>query len=53
MPSAGEAPRQAQLSYQAVTAVWTVAFATGTELANAREYEVDMMTGEVTEVQEE
>jgi len=29
--------------------VWTVTFATGTDLADAQEYTVDMMTGEVAE----
>ncbi len=28
--------------------VWTVTFATGTDLADAQKYDVDMMTGEVT-----
>ncbi len=32
------------------TGVWTVAFVTGTDMAGARTFEVDMMTGEVTEV---
>ena len=32
--------------------VWSVTFATGTDLADAREFTVDMMTGEVAEVTE-
>ncbi len=32
------------------TGVWTVAFATGTDMADAQTFEVDMMTGEVTSV---
>ena len=30
------------------TGVWTVAFATGTDMADARTFEVDIITGEVT-----
>jgi hypothetical protein len=30
--------------------VWSITFATGTDLADAREFTVDMMTGEVAEV---
>ena len=30
--------------------VWSVTFATGTDLADAREFTVDMMTGEVAEI---
>ncbi len=32
--------------------VWTVTFATGTDLADAQKYDVDMMTGEVTAVKD-
>lgn len=32
--------------------VWSITFATGTDLADAREFTVDMMTGEVAEVTE-
>jgi hypothetical protein len=32
--------------------VWTVTFATGTDLADAQKYDVDMMTGEVTAVED-
>jgi hypothetical protein len=32
--------------------IWSITFATGTDLADAREFTVDMMTGEVAEVTE-
>jgi len=32
--------------------VWTVTFASGTDLADAQKYDVDMMTGEVTAVED-
>ena len=41
-----ELPGGAAAGYQ--TGVWSVTFASGTDLADAQEYEVDMMTGEVT-----
>ena len=44
----GEFPDESGAGYK--TGVWTVAFATGTDMADARTFEVDMMTGEVTEV---
>jgi hypothetical protein len=41
-----ELPGAAAAGYK--TGVWTVTFATGTDLADAQKYEVDMMTGKVT-----
>ena len=40
----GEFPDESGAAYK--TGVWTVAFATGTDMADARTFEVDMMTGE-------
>jgi len=45
----GELPDSAGAGYK--TGVWTVAFATGTDMADAQTFEVDMMTGAVTTVQ--
>lgn len=43
-----ELPGAAAAGYK--TGVWTVTFATGTDLADAQKYEVDMMTGKVKKV---
>ena len=43
-----ELPGGAEADYK--TGVWTVVFATGTDLADAQTFAVDMMTGEVTSV---
>ena len=43
-----ELPNAAAAGYK--PGVWTVAFATGTDMADARTFEVDMMTGKVTKV---
>ena len=44
-----ELPGAAAAGYR--TGVWMVTFATGTDLADAQKYEVDMMTGEVTKAE--
>jgi len=43
-----EFPNSAAAGYEA--GVWTIAFASGTDLADAQTYEVDMMTGAVSKV---
>jgi hypothetical protein len=43
-----ETPNSTEAGF--VSGVWTVTFATGTDLEDAQAYSVDMMTGEVTKV---
>ena len=45
-----ELPGAADLDMQ--SGVWTITFASGTDLADAQKYAVDMMTGEVTAVED-
>ena len=44
--SFADTPNAVEAGY--VSGVWTVTFASGTDLADAQAYSVDMMTGEVT-----
>lgn len=46
-----ETPNAVEAGY--VSGVWTVTFASGTDLADAQRYDVDMMTGEVTKAKKQ